>query len=103
MPVERDLAIQQLQALAGVPGALRIITNEHCCPGGPLPRTPEEQAACNAHVLPATHPEHFVLHDVIGVEGPDAAGRYRAVSAEGDWCVGAPEDLLARLQEWMQR
>jgi hypothetical protein len=35
----------------------------------------------------------------VKIDDPDERGRVRAWSAEGDWCLGYPVDLLPRLQE----
>lgn len=80
--MDNDLAIQQLQALLTVPGALKIITSEQA-----------------GNDLPLTDPRAFVCHDVTHFEGPDDKGRVKAHTAEGDWCLGYPADLLPRLQE----
>jgi hypothetical protein len=82
---ERELAIAQLEALARVPGALRIITNQ-----------PDPAGTGQDDVDPA----HWIMHDVVRLEGPNHRGQYTAHSLEGDWCQGQPEALLARLQQW---
>lgn len=107
-----ELAVKQLEALVQIPGTLRVITNEHDHENGIHP-TPED---CAAHVetvkgltedaeeeevpIPLTDPRHFVIHDVVSIEGPDeATGLVRARTEEGDVCIGYPADVLARLQQ----
>jgi hypothetical protein len=87
-------AVQQLEALLGVSGALQIITNEHAHANGKNP-SPED---CERADATLDQPAHFVCHDVTGVEDA-GGGLYRAKTAEGDWTVGKPEDLLKRLQQ----
>ncbi|KKM69529.1 hypothetical protein LCGC14_1449880 [marine sediment metagenome] len=87
-----DATVKSLKALAQEPGALRIITNE-CAP-----------KACNASghdesLFKLTDPRHFIVHDVVRLEGPNSRGQFKAHSAEGDWCQGQPEAVLARLLE----
>ncbi|KKM82273.1 hypothetical protein LCGC14_1321220 [marine sediment metagenome] len=87
-----DATVKSLKALAQEPGALRIITNE-CA-----------SKSCNASghnesLFKLTDPRHFVIHDVVRLEGPNHRGQFKAHSAEGDWCQGQPEALLPRLLE----
>jgi hypothetical protein len=101
--VNEQLAAATLTALAQVPGALKVITNEV------LPSLRKDEAdprsPIRADVL-AVYPDAlrrvstFVLHDVVEITGPDERGRYRARTAEGDWTEGHPAALLRRLQEW---
>lgn len=98
--MDRDLAIAQLEALAGVPGALRVITNEHACGGGKHPDIAGfDPAACEAYEYSLKDPRHFVIHDVVRLEGPNHRGQYTAYTDEGDYTIGQPEALLARLLE----
>ena len=91
-------AMKELKALLDVGGVLRIITSEHAC-GSPTPATAAERKRCDAHERPRTHPAHFVIHDVVRLEGPLRSGQVRAWSEEGDYTQGQPEAVLARLQE----
>jgi hypothetical protein len=81
-----DTTVAELEALAAIPGALKIITAE--------PMVEDDPDA------DLTSPSSFVCHDVVEIEGPDARGRYIAHSAEGDWTTGYPAALLARLRQW---
>lgn len=85
--MDQALAWQQLQALASIPGALKIITNE--------PNTAVTDAAPN-------EPRFFVQHDVVEIVGPNTRGQVRAWSANGDYTEGQPSAVLARLQEWQR-
>lgn len=100
--MDDEMAIAQLTALAGVPGALRIITSEI------LPRLRVDRKDARSPI----HPEQLqadpdilkrvsshVCHDVVKVSGPDERGLMRADSAEGDVTIGRPAALLARLTE----
>lgn len=80
-------AIQQLNALVQIPGALQVITNQHAHEGD-----------CSSIEATLDQPAHFVCHDVTEIEDV-GGGLYRAKTAEGDWTVGSPDDLLRRLQE----
>jgi len=80
-------AYDQLVALLAVPGALQVITNEHAHGGD-----------CSTSEVPLDQPAHFVCHNVTEVEDA-GGGLLRAKTAEGDWTVGKPEDLLRRLQQ----
>lgn len=82
-----DSSVQQLQALAAIPGALRVITNEHA-----------HQGECDTSEFSLEDPKHFVIHDVTQVE-ESGGGLWQARTAEGDWTVGYPADLLRRLQQ----
>jgi hypothetical protein len=84
--MDEELAIKQLKVLVKTSGSLKIITNE--------PRTDKEANADLRSV------NHWVLHDVIIIDGPDDRGRMTAHSKEGDWCMGFPIPLLRRLTEW---
>ena|SRR3990172_9697400 len=108
----REGATKRLLALAETPGNLRVITSEHACQGtrwnaetdergtAAHPDRPEfDQALCENFEHPLTNPAHFVCHDVVRLEGPDAKGRYRAWTAEGDYTYGYPEALLVRLTQ----
>lgn len=95
-----ETTLKQLEALVEIPGALRVITNEHACGGGKHPSDPGfNHEACAAFEADLSKPEHFVIHDVVSIEGPDHKGRYTAFTDEGDWCMGQPEALLKRLTE----
>lgn len=90
--MDRSQAIWTLRELAKKPGALRIITNECAAPS----------CYAGSHdegTFKLTDPRHFVVHDVVRLEGPNHKGQFRAHSAEGDWTLGQPEALLARLLE----
>ena len=91
---------QRLRALLAEGGALRIITSEHACGAGKHPDfdgfDPEK---CGAFGHPLTDPRHFVIHDVVEIEGPGSNAAYRARSAEGDLTLGSAETLVKRLQE----
>lgn len=99
-----DGALGQLQAMATVPGVLKVITSEHACGGGLHPSIAGfKQSACDAFGYPVSDPRHFVLHDVVSVESRQRAdGRvlYRATTAEGDYTEGDAPALLRRLLEW---
>ena len=102
MTMTREQATLQLEALVLVPGALRIITSEHDCGGGKHPTIGEfDQEACDAYRYGKKDVRHFVIHDVVRIEGPNHRDQYRAFSdeAHGDHCTGQPEALLARLLE----
>ena len=93
---------KRLHALCSAGGVLRIITNEHACGGGVHPsKEPFDAAVCEAFEFDKKKPRHFVVHDVVKIEGPDAKGRYHAYSdpEHGDWTYGMPSALLKRLQE----
>ena len=105
---------KRLRALLAEGGALRIITNEHACGAGKHPDIEGFDAEkCAAFLVeetdeegdvflgpcPLTDPRHFVIHDVIEIEGPGSNGAYRARSAEGDLTLGSAETLVKRLQE----
>ena len=88
----RKEAIDTLSKLVQKPGALRIITAE--CAG----------KRCNAsghdeRQYTLRDPRHFIIHNVVKVRKTSRHGQFRASTAEGDWCEGQPEALLARLQE----
>lgn len=97
-----EQAVAQLEALVDVPGSLRVITNEvrpdlredPDAAGSPIRADVLES---DPHTL--KRPSTFVIHDVVRLEGPDARGRMIAHTAEGDWTLGYPVDLLARLLE----
>lgn len=96
------LALQTLYALLRVPGALRIITSEirpeyREDPSNPRALLHPNVEANDPGIL--KRPESMVIHDVVRIE-PVKDGRYRAYSAERDWCEGPPAALLKRLQEW---
>jgi hypothetical protein len=108
----RERATKRLGELLKTPGNLRVITSEHACQGtrwdaetdargaAAHPSRPEFDAArCDAYEYPLTDARHFVCHDVVALEGPDAKGRYRSVTAEGDYTIGYPEALLVRLTQ----
>ena len=85
-------AIKELKALVRKRGTLRIITNE-CA-----------SKSCNASghnegLYNLRDPRHFIIHDVVRLEGPNHHGQFRAYSKAKDWCQGQPEALLSRLLE----
>ena len=91
---------QRLRALCEAGGVLRIITNEHACGAGKHPSIEGFNSdTCVAFAHDLRDPRHFVIHDVIDVQGPDHKGNYRALSAEGDWTYGRAHSLIVRLQE----
>jgi len=94
------IALRELEALARVPGALKIITNEHACGVHLMPRDPADLALCAQCPYPVTDPRHFVLHDVTSLIPREDKGRVRACSAEGDYTEGKPEHVLSRLRQW---
>lgn len=93
---DNERAIASLEALAKIPGALRVITNEV----RPELREDRKEArsAAKEDVDLRDHAT-FVIHDVVAIEGPNEKGCYTATTAEGDWCMGYPVDLLNRLTE----
>ena len=100
-----DTDSDELQALAKIPGALKIITSEHACGAGKHPTMPPfDEAMCKAYRYPLTDPRHMVIHDVVRLKKvirPDGRERWQAFSAEGDYIWPAPAGaLLRRLQEW---
>lgn len=98
-----DTSADALRNMVEMKGMLRIITNEHDCGGGLHPSSPNfNQAKCSAYQFGENDPRHFVMHDVVRVEGPDPHGAYMAYSAEGDYTVGKSGPLLARLTEWQR-
>lgn len=92
--MDEQLVADQLAALAGIPGALRVITNEHVHDGSLTCEDVEELYGWSLF-----DPRHFVVHDVIGIEDR-VGGKLRAYTSEGDWCEGLPAALLKRLQEF---
>ena len=101
--MDRDLAIAQLNALAAVPGALRIITSEVRPDLREDPRNPRSHVRTEllAQLPDLLHNRRsFVAHDVRELRGPNPNGEFMAVSAEGDLCIGQPGGLLQRLTEW---
>jgi hypothetical protein len=105
MPEDKDKSVEELKALVKIPGSLRVITARHACDPkyatGPQykPKTDEELAACEAFEFPQTDWRHQVIHEVVSLEEPDHNGRMKAHTAEGDVCVGRPNELLKRLRE----
>ena len=90
--MSRAEAIKNLKKLVRERGTLRIITSE--C----------KSRKCNASghdegQFTLRDPRHFIIHDVVHLEGPNHYGQFRARSDEGDWCQGQPEALLPRLLE----
>lgn len=103
---ENEQAVLELKALAKVPGALRIITNE------PDPDRPADATMRT--------PQYFKIRPVVKLEGPNHRGQYTALSEEyeatrtdlvegkavertvttRDNCTGQPAALLTRLQQW---
>ena len=95
--MDRKQAIWTLQELLKKPGSLRIITAEcvsEACTGAPTGSVGHDEG-----LFKLADPRHFIIHDVVRLEGPNHKGQVRAHSAEGDWCMGQPEALLARLLE----
>jgi len=90
-------AIRTLQELLRKPGTLRIITAE--CASGACTGGPAGSRGHDERLFKPTDPRHFIIHDVVRLEGPNHRGQFRAHSAEGDWCAAQPEVLLARLLE----
>jgi hypothetical protein len=75
------------------PGNLRIITNERS-------EVPErELLPRGGNGNPLADPRAYVLHDVVEIEGPDAAGMILARSAEKDAVLGYPAGVLDKLTE----
>jgi len=105
MPKDIDKSVEELQALVQIPGALRFITCRHAC--GPQyregpnyqPGTEEEKAACEAFEYPQTDWRHFVIQDIVSIEGPDHTGRMTAHTGEGSFRRGRPYALLKALRE----
>jgi hypothetical protein len=116
MAIQHDHALEVLQALVAVPGTLRIITNTHACGGAHTstarfkhdgspaiddPTTAKEKATCDAFEFNMKHPNHFVIKDVVRIEGPNDKGQVAAFTADDvDYCVGQPAAVLNRTQEW---
>ncbi len=90
--MSRTQAIKTLKDLVHEPGALRIITNE--CASQKCNASGHDQGV---HTL--RDPRHFIIHEVVRLEGPNHRGQFKAYSKEGDWCQGQPEALLSRLLE----
>lgn len=87
-----DEAMALLRALSKQKGALRIIT---------AARSEVDEADAEPRFAgnPMADPRMWVCHDVVRIEGPDARGRVRAHSREGDICLGYPRAVLRRLTE----
>lgn len=105
--VDEPMALRILKHLVEKqPGALKIITadpsdkgkawREHMELGRP---TLAAMLADPSYTNPLADPALWVVHDVVRIEGPTRDGHYRAISAEGDFCMGAPLALLRRLTE----
>lgn len=95
----RQLALDQLKALMEIPGALQTITSEV------KPEYRQDKTDPRSPLSPSmehhrTNPAVYVCVPVVILEGPDAAGAYRAVAEDGSWRAGYPEDLLPALIEW---
>jgi hypothetical protein len=90
------VAMQELEALAKVPGALRIITSE-VRPEFREDKKDARSAAKADAVL--TDPATFVLKDVERIEVIEHRGTVRAYSKDGDWTEGRPAAVLKRLRE----
>lgn len=98
---EESAHLKRLRALLDN-DKLKIITCEHACGGGKHPDFAGfNTATCAAFKFPVTNPRHFVIHDVVKVE-EGAKNKCRAYSAEefGDICIGLPDALIKRLQQW---
>lgn len=93
---DHERAVASLEALVSIPGALRVITatvQPDLREDSDDPRSPAKEGVdLRDHAT-------FVVHDVVTLEGPLDKGYYRAVTAEGDYCLGRPFDLLVRLTE----
>ncbi len=98
LPAPTSLDIDAIEARAilddmlNIDGVLRIITNEcvsSACQGGYHDET----------AFRTTNPRHFVIHAVTHLEDTPE-GLVAAHTADGDWCLGYPADLLRRLTEW---
>lgn len=105
--VDDALALKILRHLVEKqPGALKIITAapsvkgqkwaEHMALGRP---SLAAALADPTYSNPQADPALWVAHAVTRLDGPDRDGFYRAFSAEGDICKGAPRALLRRLTE----
>ena len=95
--MDRKQTIEALKVMVGRPGALRIITAE--CVSKACTGAVTGSAGHDESLFKVKDPRHFVIHDVVRLEGPNHRGQFKAHSAEGDWCEGQPEALLARLLE----
>ena len=95
--MDRKQAIWTLEELVKKPGALRIITAE--CVPGKCTGGPTNPAGHDEALFKVKDPRHFIIHDVVSLDGPNHRGQFKAHTAEGDWCEGQPEALIARLLE----
>lgn len=99
MPEENAHA-KRLRALLDEGSKLKIITSEHACGAGKHPNIPPfDEVKCATFEFPLTNPNHFVIHDVVKIE-EGARSKYRAYSDYKDICIGLPESLVVRLQQW---
>jgi len=98
---KRAQALKELLALLAVPGALRDITSEHACGAGTHEGAPGfDKEVCDAFEHKLNDPLHFVIHDVVRIEGPDEKGRVKSFTADDvDWRYGYPEDVLGALRQ----
>lgn len=80
----QEAAIAKLTELVATPGALKIIT----------------AIAVEGSEAPPQSPAHWVLQDVVSLEGPDHKNRMVAHAADGSWTVGLADALLRRLTQW---
>ena len=90
--MNRAQAITTLEQMVETVGVLRLITNE-CTSGACNPSGHDVKA------FPLTDPRHFVVRNIVSLEGPNSKGQFKAYTAEKDWCQGQPDALLARLLE----
>ena len=95
--MDRKQAIWTLQELVKKSGALRIITAE--CVSKACTGSPTSPAGHDVGLFKLADPRHFVIHDVVSLDSPNHRGQVKAHSAEGDWTLGQPEAVLARLLE----
>lgn len=95
--MDRKQAIWTLKELVKTPGALRIITAE--CVSKKCTEGPTSPTGHDTDLFKPKDPRHFIIHNVVSLDGPNQRGQFKAHSAEGDWTQGQPEALLARLLE----
>ena len=91
--MDDETTVKMLKFLLKEKG-LRVVTDER----SDVPERELEARAGN----PLADPRAYVLHEVVRLDGPDAAGRYTAWTAEGDRSVGFPRGLLRALTKHAQ-
>jgi hypothetical protein len=101
--MDEQEALAILSAMIAIPGALKIITNEvrpelRQDPEDPSSPVREDVEAADPNILKKV--STFVLHNGVALEGPNHKGQVAVHSAEGDWTMGQPSAVLARLTEW---